>query len=310
MDVKQQIPDDGPIHRESGHPHQTVAALAAIVSGLALALIVGVFSQARAGWGRAAFSATDTPKFFGHALTDKDLVQIDRMKPQAQAETLLEASIHGTPGTPDLINARLPKWYGRLALRPQLNILVTAALNSDDLQVREAALDVQLAAYKLSKNPASVNMLVRESNSSDHDRRVWALWSLGAMANRGISRDVATGELLAHLNDRDEDSRRWAVEGLSLAGTQSAIEPLLRVLHDDPSDAVRERAACGLATSGMFTAGERQIAVPRLIHDTEDSSLDARTRAWAFQALGDITQQHLPNDSAAWRTWYENQTNN
>ena len=309
MDVKQQIPDDGPIHRETGHSHQPLAAIAAIAGSLALALAVGMVTQARAGWGRASFASASAPKFSSGVLGAQDLSQLDRMKPQAQAEALLEAAVHGIPGTASEITSRSPNWYSHLTLRTQLNMLITAALNSDDLQVRAAALDVQLAAYNLAKTPASVSMLANASHSSDHDRKVWALWSLGAMANRGVARDVATAQLLAHLNDNDEDSRRWAVEGLSVAGTEAAIEPLLRVLHDDPSDSVRERAACGLATSGMFTASERRAAVPVLIHDTEDASLDARTHAWAFQALGDITQQHLPNDSGAWQNWYENNKN-
>jgi len=298
--------DDGPIHRTTGHPRQTLAAVAAISSGIAAALIVGLISQAHAGRGRASFSRESAPDFAGRELSAQDLSQLDRLKPQTQAETLLEAAVKGTPGTSDLISARVGRWYGHLTLRPQLNVLVTGALNSDDLQVREAALDIQLAAYNLGKTPASVDLLRGQSRSNDHQRKVWALWSLGAMANRGVERETATTELLAHLADTDEDSRRWAVEGLSLVGTESVIEPLLTVMHDDPSPAVRERAACGLASSGMFSSSDRRQAVPRLINYTEDPALDVRTRGWAFQALGDITQQHLPNDPAAWRNWYEN----
>lgn len=35
-----------------------------------------------------------------------------------------------------------------------------------------------------------------------------------------------------------------------------------------------------------------------------DFSLDDQTRGWVFQALRDITGQHLPRDPAAWRKWY------
>jgi hypothetical protein len=76
-------------------------------------------------------------------------------------------------------------------------------------------------------------------------------------------------------------------------------------MHDDPSPTVRERAACSLAESGMFTREQRLAAVPQLLNYSDDPSLDARTHGWAFQALGDITQQRLPNDSAAWRSWYQ-----
>jgi HEAT repeat protein len=76
-------------------------------------------------------------------------------------------------------------------------------------------------------------------------------------------------------------------------------------MHNDPSALVRERAACSLAESGMLTHEQRLTAVPQLINYSDDSALDAQTHSWAFQALGDITKQRLPNDSAAWRSWYQ-----
>ena len=111
--------------------------------------------------------------------------------------------------------------------------------------------------------------------------------------------------LLAHLKDPDEDSRRWTVEGLALSGAPQTIGPLLKAMHDDPSALVRERAACSLAESGMFTPEQRLSAVPQLLNYTDDPALDSQTHGWAFQALGDITHQRLPNDSNAWRSWYE-----
>ncbi len=55
----------------------------------------------------------------------------------------------------------------------------------------------------------------------------------------------------------------------------------------------------------MFTPEQRLSAVSQLLNYSDDPALDAQTHAWAFQALGDITHQRLPNDSAAWRNWYE-----
>ena len=46
-------------------------------------------------------------------------------------------------------------------------------------------------------------------------------------------------------------------------------------------------------------------AVPQLLNYTDDPALDAQTHNWAFQALHDITGQRLPNDSNAWRSWYQ-----
>jgi HEAT repeat protein len=145
-----------------------------------------------------------------------------------------------------------------------------------------------------------------QSNSSDHARKIWALWALGLIGNRGVETERVVEVLTEHLQSKrdDEDSRRWAVEGLALVGTSSTIAPLLQAMHDDASLLVRERAACSLAQSGMLTQEQRLTAVPQLLNYTDDPSLDAQTHAWAFQALTDITGQRLPNDSAAWRNWY------
>lgn len=127
------------------------------------------------------------------------------------------------------------------------------------------------------------------------------------MANRGVETARIVEVLTNHLKDDDLDSRRWAVEALALTGTDEAIQPLLGTMHDDASPLVRERAACSLAESGLFTAEQRMRAVPKLLEYTDDSLLDVQTQNWAFQALGDITHQRLPQDSAAWRSWYHQQ---
>ena len=95
------------------------------------------------------------------------------------------------------------------------------------------------------------------------------------------------------------------MEALALVGSDPTIGVLLKTMHDDAAPLVRERAACALAESGLFTPQQRMAAVPQLLSYTDDPSLDAQTHGWAFQALNDITHQHLPNDSAAWRSWYE-----
>ena len=236
-----------------------------------------------------------------------DRGELDRLKPQKQAESLLELAVGNPEAAPvDQISTHVDSWRGNLRWNPQLAALTTAALNSNNLRVRESGIEVQLAAYGLGKTPSNVDSLVDDAASSDHARKVWALWALGAMANRGVESERVIQVLTGHLKDADEDSRRWAVEALALTGTTSTVEILLETLHNDPSPLVRERAACSLAASGMLSHEQRLAAVPVLLHYTDDPSLDAQTHAWAFQALGDITRQRLPNDSSAWRSWYEN----
>jgi hypothetical protein len=270
--------------------------------GVLFAVFAGNVGGAHAAWSGLANLLSN----HGNVVTSaKDSHQLDRMKPQKQAETLLELAVSRNDGAIDQISSRVDRWQGKLQWDSQIATLTTAALNSSDMRVRESGIEVEIAAYGLAKNSASVDYLVRTTESADHAQNIWALWALGLMGNRGVETDRVVRILSAHLKDADEDSRRWAVEGLALAGSAQTIELLLKTMHDDPSASVRERAACSLAEAGMFTREQRFTAVPQLLTYSDDPSLDAQTHAWAFQALHDITRQRLPNDSNAWRSWYE-----
>jgi len=227
------------------------------------------------------------------------------LKPQQQAEALLERAVSRSDGAVEQIASDVDSWRGKLRWDSQIAALTTAALNSTDLRVRESGIEVELAAYGLGKNTASFDYVLRTLNTGDQANSNWALWSLGLLGNRGVETERAVQVLTAHLHDSAEESRHWSVEGLALVGTNSVIPALLQTMHDDPSPLVRERAACGLAESGMFTQEQRLSAVPQLINYTDDPSLDAPTHAWAFHALRDITQQQIPADTAAWRNWYK-----
>jgi HEAT repeats len=273
----------------------------ALALGASLAALVVGAKSARPSLARITdlFGSTSAPV----ASSAKDVRQLNRMKPQKQAEALLQLAIANSDEARDQIVARADGWRGRLNWQ-QLAPLFAAALNAKDLRVRQAGIEVELAAYGLRKNSAAVDSLALAAESSDHARKIWGLWALGLMGNRGIETDRIVEILTGHLKDSDADSRRWSVEALALVGTSPTIAPLLRTMHDDPSPIVRERAACSLAESGMLTREQRLTAVPQLVSYSDDPSLDTQTHAWAFQALGDITQERLPNDSAAWRNWY------
>ena len=298
---------------------------AAMSVGVVFAFLVASGGGPVAGWGKTTglFSARQNSEVFSPALSESDL---DRLRPQKQAEMLLERAVSGS-GAADAtevqveaqIEARLDAWRGKLQWDSQLGDLTTVALNSSDRRVRASAIEVQLAAYGLTKSESSIDALLAQADTGDQGKRIWALWALGLLGNRGVQTDRVVRALTAHLRDSrkdsgidntrnkngDEDARRWAVEGLALVGTTPTIAPLLAAMHDDPSPLVRERAAGNLAESGMLTQQQRLIAVPQLINFSGDPSLDAQTQAWAFQALANITRQSLPHDSAAWRNWYQ-----
>ncbi len=284
-----------------------------MMGGIVSALLVSSRGGPITAWEKFTdtFSTKKHSAVSSAKLSQRDL---DRERPQKQAEILLTRAVSHNDGATDEIQSHVENWRGKLTWNPQLSQLTTVALNSSDQNVRVSGIEVQLAAYGLTKSESTVNALIRRADSTDHAQKVWALWALGLLGNRGVETDRVVQVLTAHLKgsgkDSDEDSRHWAVEGLALVGTTSTIAPLLDAMHDDPSALVRERAACSLAESGMLTHEQRLTAVPTLINYSDDPALDAQTHAWAFQALHDITKQPLPNDSVAWRNWYQTRTKN
>ena len=282
--------------------------LMAMIGGIVSALLV---SGVTAKWGKTAgtFSSKKSTAVSAGRFSQRNL---DGQKAQKQAEMLLTQAVSRSVGASnranDEIQAHAESWRGKLSWNPELSQLTTVALNSNDQNVRTSGIEVQLAAYGLSKSDPTVEGLVGRANSSDHAQKIWALWALGLLGNRGVETDRVVQVLTGHLKDSgkdSEDSRRWAVEGLALVGATSTIAPLLDSMRNDASPLVRERAACSLAESGMLTHEQRLTAVPQLINYSDDPALDGQTHAWAFQALHDITKQPLPNDSAAWRNWYQ-----
>lgn len=297
-DAKQASP------RKSG---SALGAMLAVAIGIGAALLfAAAHKNAPAGQGLTDLVSARPSK----PVSARDTRQLDRMKPQNQAETLLELAVTNSDGATEQISSRVDRWRGKVQWNSQIQNLTAAALNSRDMRVRESGIEVELAAYGLSKNSASLDYLLKTAESPDHAQKIWALWALGLMGNRGVESERIVQVLTAHLKDSDEDSRHWAVEALALTGTDEALGVLLQTMHDDPSPLVRERAACGIAESGLFTPEQRMSTVPQLLNYTEDASLDAQTHGWAFQALGDITHQRLPQDAAAWRKWYESTPNN
>ena len=74
------------------------------------------------------------------------------MTPQSQAELLLERAINHYRGANEQIAARVDSWRGRITLDGRLNNLFITAINSDDLTVRVAGIEVDIAARDLTKD--------------------------------------------------------------------------------------------------------------------------------------------------------------
>jgi len=225
------------------------------------------------------------------------------MKPQKQAELLVQRAANHYEGALEQIALRVDGWRGRINLTPEFTGMLRVAQNSNDLRVRAAAIEVFLAAYDLPKDSGSFYQVAQRARNEE-GARPWALWMLGALGNRGVEAGSALETLREFARDRDEETRYWAVSGLGLLGANETVESLLEIFHNDSSARIREHAACNLAQSGMLTHGQRMSAVPELLKFMDDPSLDPATQAWVYQALRDITGEWFGQNPAAWRSWW------
>jgi hypothetical protein len=270
------------------------------------ALAAGVGSVQAAWEPIARFIGLDQPPLPASAnvLSEHEIEALEAMSPQNQAELLLERSINHYRGANDQIAARVARWRGRITVDNRLRELFTTAINSDDMTVRVAGIEIDIAGRNVVKDRSTVDRLEPAARWGEQGPRANALWDLALIGNRGIEQERVFEIILSALHDENQNIRYWAVEGLSYLGIDAAIAPLLDVFHDDASATIRERAACGLAQSGMFTASQRWTAVPTLLNFAQDGGLQGDTHEWVFQALRDITGQTLPHDALRWRDWY------
>jgi len=236
-------------------------------------------------------------------VANPELADLGLLAPQDQAQQLLERAIRRDAESLEMINKNVDGWRGHLENTDHLFDLLHTALNSDDLRVRGAAVEIDLAANNLSKSSESVSRLVQRLHDNPADRP-WTLWRLGALGNRGVQPEVVLAQLLTYTRDRNEETRYWAVEGLAVLGTDAAIDPLLDRFAHDPSPRVRKRAACNLAAAGLLTKEQRLAAVPQLLNFFDDDALDSTTRGWVYGALRLITGAEIGNDADAWRIWW------
>jgi len=284
-----------------------IATIAA-VAGVAIVTLFVNTAGVRAAWDEISrvlgLEGAPAPAS-ANVLSEHHLEELDSMTPQAQAQFLLERSINHYTGANAEIQKRLPAWRGKIDPNEGFEALFRMAINSDDLRVRAAAVEVDIVARKLDKNADTVDRLEQLARSGGQGPRANALWDLGLVGGRGVEPARVAQILLASVRDDNVNVRYWAVEGLGYLATDEVIEPLLDVFHDDPSPMIRERAACNLSQSGMLTREQRLSAMPRLLDFAGDFSLDDQTRSWVFQALRDITGQNLPRDPSAWRAWHE-----
>jgi HEAT repeat protein len=240
-----------------------------------------------------------------HAKLSEHMIEfIQGLPPQGQAEELMQQAINHTSGATSLIMEKARGWHGQVKRTKKWEMLYAVAMDSNDLRVRAAAMEIDLVVVSMEKDAATVERLITESQETP-GKRAYNAYFLGVLANRGVETERVHGILKEWIHDSDQGVRLWATEGLGLLGTDDTIPDLLDVLRNDPSDQVRERGGCNLAQSGMMTRDQRMKAVPGLMDIVADPATASLTRTWAFQALREITDENLGTDPAAWRNWYD-----
>lgn len=235
-------------------------------------------------------------------LSEHNIEWVQTQPPQEQMEFLLGAAVNHDVGATKMIAEMVGGWFGKLKDTPRWETLQNTALYSNDLRVRAAAIEINLALRHIEKTDEEADRLIETAHRLTGSRPYFT-WELGMLANRGIETERIHELLEQWMHDPDEKTRFWSVEGLAHVGTDDTIKDFLDVFRNEPALEVRERAGCSLAKSGMMTREQRMKSVPGLIDLTDYPSLDATTRGWVYQALREITNVNLPNDPAAWRNW-------
>ena len=237
-------------------------------------------------------------------LSEVEREVVERLDPQQQAERLLQYAISHHRGATDEIKARAKAWRGQIKMTDSMRTLMDVALNGDDLRVRAAVYEIDLAIANLAKSAEQAETLIQAAEA-DLPHAELDIWYLGFLANRGVETGRIHTKLRAWANSTEEQIRLRAVSAISDIGTDDTVPDLVEAFHHDPSFHVRiDGAGCGLAHCGMLTRAQRMQAVPGLIEMVEDKKLDTETVKYGYRALREITDQKLGDDPVLWREWY------
>jgi HEAT repeat protein len=237
-------------------------------------------------------------------LSEVEAELVARLAPQGQAERLLQYAISHHAGATDDIKARVKGWRGVIAFTPPLETLLDVARNGDDLRVRAAAIEIELAALNIARTPAQVDVLLAKIAANPQDARQ-EIFILGDLANRGLETERIYNDLRVLARSEQPLVRLQAYAAIAQIGTNETVQDLVDAFHHDPSSMVRiDGGGCGLAHCGMLTRAQRMLAIPGLIEMVEDHALAAADVSYAYRALREITDEMLPDDPRLWRQWF------
>jgi hypothetical protein len=262
----------------------------------------------RASSSRSAATPRSNPlprRVFSTPMTDVDVERVRALPAQDQAEELLERAISHDQRALELFNQEVGEWRGHIRMSDRMKQLVQRSQFSNDLRVRYAHADINLALEGWHKNKEAADLLLERART-DQGYRAAAVYFLGMLAGRGVEYDRIHAELLQYArNDQDAAVRQWAVEGLRFLRKDEVLDELFAAFTEDPSMNVRNRAGCNLADGGIFTRKQRMRMAPKFIDLVLNPRTTPQMRNWCFMALREITDENLPADAMAWSRWYQ-----
>jgi len=141
---------------EQTGPERNTIATVVLIAGVAVAALLANATGVRAAWDELShfLSLSGKPEpASANVLSEHHAEELDAMAPQAQAEFLLERSMNHYAGANEQIQARLASWRGKVDPSDRFESLFRMAINSDDLRVRAAAIEIDILARKLDKTP-------------------------------------------------------------------------------------------------------------------------------------------------------------
>jgi len=124
-------------------------------------------------------------------LSEHNIEWMQTQSPQVEAEFLLGAAINHDHGATDWINKLVDGWHEKLKPTQRWQDLQETALYSNDLRVRAAAIEINLAVYNLAKTDETADLLIK-SGEARPGNRPFTGWELGMLANRGVEPNAFT----------------------------------------------------------------------------------------------------------------------
>ena len=302
----------GPFSTSVGQRRSATASIGVFVVFVAAMIGFMVWRMtsftARRSNSRAAAAAPVRPparRVFSAPLTDADVGRVLALPPQDQAEELLERAIGHDTRARELFEQQAEGWIGHIRLTDRMRELERRSEFSNDLRVRYANADINLALDGWQKNEQAADLLIERART-DTKYRAAAVYFLGMLAGRGVAYEQIHTVLLNYARyDQDATVRQWAVEGLRFLGKDEALDDLFTSFTEDPVKNVRDRAGCNISDCGIFTRKQRMRMVPKLIDLEMNPRTTGQMRTWTFLALQEITDENLPADAAAWNRWYQ-----